>query len=39
MRTTASGTRIPLSTWLVGFGADRAHLALGLPEALRGALI
>jgi hypothetical protein len=31
MRTTASGTRSPLSARLVGFGAERALLALGLP--------
>ena len=39
MRTTANGTRSPVFARLVGFGADRALLALGLPEALAGVLV
>jgi hypothetical protein len=35
MRTTASGTRSPLSARLVGFDADRALLALRLPAGIQ----
>jgi hypothetical protein len=38
MPTNAGGTRSPLSAWLVGFGADRTLLALGLlSDQARGA--